>query len=81
MMSLSFPHAFPSEPKPNGPKQTSFEFAFNPLYIFPLKRKPVQKKKKKRFNIWSQSPLECIFLPLFMDEKQNHIYGEGGTAS
>lgn len=78
MMSPTFPHAFPFEPKPNGPKQTSFEFALQSTLHFPFKKKTSPEKKS---NIWSQSPLECIFLPLFMDEKQNHIYGEGGAAS
>lgn len=78
MMSLTFPHAFPSEPKPDGPKQTSFEFALQSTLHFLFKKKITTKKKS---NIWYESPLECIFLPLFMDEKQSHIYGEGGAAS
>lgn len=57
-------------------KQTSSELPLQATLHFPVKK----KRKKETSNIWSQSPLECIFLPLFMDEKQNHVYGEEGAA-
>lgn len=77
MMSPTFPHGFPSEPTPNGPKQTSFECALQSTLHFPFKKKTSAKKKIK--HLVPKYIRVYISSIIYGWETEPHIWGRGSS--